>query len=59
MNEKQFHKILDQIKYSIFKKLDKYGNYARVDESVARDAVETTIRNAKDYFKDEKIPSAY
>ena len=59
MRPKEFCKVLDEIEYSILKKLDKYGTYNRVDESVARDAVETTIRNAKDYFKDEKIPRAH
>ena len=50
MNPERFCQILDQIQQSIFKKLDKYGTYRRVDESVARDAVGRTMDAAKNYF---------
>ena len=55
MKPKTFCKILDDIEYSILKKLDKYGTYNRVDESVARDAVQRTLASAKAYFGDAKI----
>lgn len=55
MKPKTFYKILDEIQYSIFRKLDKYGNYRRVDEGAARDAVSQTIKSAKSYFGDVKV----
>ena len=55
MKSKSFYEIIDQIQYSIFKKLDKYGTYKRVDESAARDAVSKTLEAAKCYFGDQKI----
>ena len=57
MKPKTFHRILDQIQYSIFKKLDKYGTYRRVDEGIARDAVSKTMDAAKSYFGNQKINS--
>ena len=50
MNPKDFCDFLDKIQESIFKKLDKYGTYRRVDEDAARDAVSRTIESAKNYF---------
>jgi len=55
MSPKDFSEILDEIQYSIFKKLDKYGNYRSVNEDVARDAVRQTIGAAKSYFGNPKI----
>jgi hypothetical protein len=55
MKPKTFHRILDQIQYSIFKKLDKFGTYQRVDEGAARDAVSRTMEAAKHYFGNQKI----
>ena len=55
MKPKTFHRILDQIQYSIFKKLDKFGTYQRVDEGAARDAVSRTMEAAKRYFGNQKI----
>ena len=55
MSPKKFCEVLDEIEYSILKKLDKYGTYNRVDESVARDAVQRTLASAKAYFGDAMI----
>jgi hypothetical protein len=55
MRPKEFCKVLDEIEYSILKKLDKYGTYNRVDESAARDAVQRTLASAKSYFGNVKI----
>tara|TARA_R110002012_G_scaffold281153_1_gene470149 strand:+ start:695 stop:883 length:189 start_codon:yes stop_codon:yes gene_type:complete len=55
MKPKRFCEVLDEIEYSILKKLDKYGTYNRVDESVARDAVQRTLASAKSYFGNVKI----
>jgi len=57
MTPKGFCKIIDQIQHSIFKKLDKYGTYRRVDEGIARDAVSKTMDAAKSYFGNQKINS--
>ena len=50
MSPERFCEVLNQIQESIFKKLDKYGTYRRVDEDAARDAVGRTIESAKNYF---------
>ena len=55
MSPKKFCEVLDEIEYSILKKLDKYGTYNRVDESVARDAVQRTLASAKSHFGNVKI----
>ena len=55
MKSKDFCKIIDQIQYSIFKKLDKYGTYHHVDEGAARDAVRQTLEAAKRHFGNQKI----
>ena len=55
MSPKRFCEILDEIQYSIFKKLDKYGNYRSVNEDAARDAVKQTLESAKEHFGNVKI----
>jgi len=55
MSPKKFCEVIDEIQYSIFKKLDKYGTYHAVDEGVARDAVKRTLESAKKHFGNQKI----
>lgn len=50
MSPEEFREVLDKIQESIFKKLDRYGTYRRIDEDAARDAVSRTIECAKNYF---------
>ena len=50
MSPKDFCDFLDKVQQSIFKKLDRYGTYRRVDEGAARDAVSRTIDSAKNHF---------
>ena len=57
MSPESFCEIIDKIQFSIFKKLDRYGTYRRVDESVARDAVSKTMDAAKRHFGGQKISS--
>jgi len=53
MKISELFKLLDDLQKSIFRDLDKSGNYRRVDEDTARRIVETNIGSIKSKYDNE------
>jgi len=57
MKHEQHIHLLKKIQNSIFDKLDKEGNYRRVDEdsarSIVRSVIESHIKSTESYYEDE------
>ena len=53
MKISELFRILDELKYKIFRELDKAGNHRRVDEGAARQIIESAIKALKSKYDND------